>query len=87
MTQGNEAWQFFERDHITDGAVSAVEFYAKAYDVHPRNRDAVAALKKAADALLGLPNNEKDRQALAKELQKKSIFYEKYAPVVDAVRE
>jgi len=87
MAEGDAAWQFFERDHISDGAASAVDSYALAYEIHPRNREAVAGLKKAADALLGLPGNEKDRQALAKELQKKSIFYEKYAPVVDAVRE
>ena len=31
--------------------------------------------------------DEKTRQALAKDLQSKSAFYEKYAPVVDAVRE
>ncbi len=31
--------------------------------------------------------DEKARQAVAKDLQNKSVFYEKYAPVVDAVRE
>ena len=47
-----------------------------------------AALKKSADALLAIPGlDERTRQALAKELQSKSAFYEKYAPVVDAVRE
>jgi serine/threonine protein kinase len=87
MTQGDEAWQFYERDNISDGAVSAIDFYAAAYNIHPRNREAVAGLKKAADAVLGLPTNEKDRQALAKDLYNKSIFYQKYAPVVDATRE
>jgi hypothetical protein len=87
MVQGDEAWQFFERDHISDGAVSAIDFYAAAYNIHPRNRDAVAGLKKAADALLELPDNEKDRQALAKDLYNKSIYYQKYAPIVDAMRE
>ena len=56
MKEGDEAWQFFARDHISDGAVSAIDFYAEAYDIHPRNRDAVAGLKKAADALLELPD-------------------------------
>jgi predicted Ser/Thr protein kinase len=84
MTEGDKAWQFFEREHISDGAFSAIEFYGAAYDIHPRNRDAVAGLKKAADALLKLPEDDKERQALAQVLYDKSIFYQKYAPVVDA---
>jgi predicted Ser/Thr protein kinase len=86
MAQGNEAWQFFEREHISDGAFSAIEFYANAYDVHPRNRDAVAGLKKAADALLKLPTNDTERQSLARVLFDKSIYYQKYAPVIDACK-
>jgi hypothetical protein len=88
MIDGNKEWQFFETEHNPYQALSAVEQYSKAYDKHPRNREAVAALKKAADALLALPGlDEKTRQELAKDLQKRSAFYEKYAPVVDAVRE
>jgi hypothetical protein len=87
MAQGDQAWQFYARDNISDGAVSAIDFYVKAYDIHPRNREAVAGLKKAADAVLALPISEMDRQALAKDLYDKSVFYQKYAPVVDAVRE
>jgi predicted Ser/Thr protein kinase len=86
MAQGNEAWQFFEREHISDGAFSAIEFYAGAYDIHPRNRDAVAGLKKAADALLKLPTDDAERQSLARVLYEKSIYYQKYAPVVDACK-
>ena len=63
-----------------------IDFYAEAYNIHPRNRDAVAGLKKAADALLELPYNEQNRQSLANDLHKKSIFYQKYAPVVEAMR-
>ncbi len=88
MTEGNEFWGFFEREHISDAAIQAVDRYSEAYALHPRNREAVAALKKAADALLAMPGiDEKTRQALAKDLQTKSAFYEKYSPVVDAVRE
>jgi hypothetical protein len=88
MAEGNEFWGFFEREHQTDAAINAVDLYGKAYAIHPRNREAVAALKKSADALLAIPGlDEKTRQALAKDLQTKSAYYEKYAPVVDAVRE
>lgn len=88
MAEGNEFWGFFEREHQTDAAINAVDLYGQAYAIHPRNREAVAALKKSADALLALPGlDEKTRQELAKDLQTKSAYYEKYAPVVDAVRE
>ena len=88
MSEGNEFWGFFEREHISDAAFQAVERYSAAYALHPRNREAVAALRNAADSLLALPElDEKQRQELAKNLQTKSAYYEKYAPVVDAVRE
>jgi len=45
-------------------------------------------LKKAADAMLALPGmDEKKRQELAKFLQSQSPYYQKYAPVVEAIRE
>jgi serine/threonine protein kinase len=88
MNDGDEAWKFFESEHLADAANSAITYYAAAYNLHPRNREAVAALKKAADALLALPElDEKKRQELAKDLQKQSPYYQKYQPVVDAVRE
>jgi serine/threonine protein kinase len=88
MTEGDKFWGFFENEHQVDGAFQAVTLYGLAYAAHPRNREAVAALKKAADALLGMPDlDEKKRQELAKYLQTQSAFYEKYAPVVEAVRE
>lgn len=88
MAEGNEFWGFFEQQHQVDGALQAVTLYGQAYALHPRNRAAVAALKKAADSLLSMPDlDEKKRQELAKYLQTQSAFYEKYAPVVAAVRE
>ena len=88
MTDGNKFWGFFENEHQVDAALQAVTLYGQAYADHPRNREAVAALKKAADSLLGMPGlDEKKRQELANYLQTQSIFYEKYAPVVEAVRE
>ena len=47
MTEGDEFWGFFEREHQTDAAFDAVD-YGQAYAIHPRNREAVAARKKAA---------------------------------------
>jgi predicted Ser/Thr protein kinase len=88
MKEGNEAWRFFETEHLSDAAESAIQYYAAAYDKHPRNREAVAALKKAADALLALPElDDKSRHELATKLRGMSPYYQKYAPVVDAARE
>jgi hypothetical protein len=88
MTEGNESWGYFEREHQTDAAFGAIEWYAKAYDLHPRNREAVAGLKKAADTLLDMPNlDATKRQELASFLQTQSAFYKKYAPVVEAARQ
>jgi hypothetical protein len=88
MAEGNKAWGFFENEHQTDAAFGAVELYAKAYDIHPRNREAVAGLKNAADSLLGLPDiDAQKRQEIATFLQSQSVYYQKYAPVVDAIRE
>jgi serine/threonine protein kinase len=88
MTEGNESWGYFEREHQTDAAFGAIEWYAKAYDLHPRNREAVAGLKKAADTLLDMPNlDATKRQELASFMQTKSAFYQKYAPVVEAARQ
>lgn len=85
MKEGDEFWTFFERDHISDAAFQAISRYSDAYNVHPRNHEAVAALKKAADAVLALPGlDEKARQQLAKDWKDKNAFYEKYAPVVEA---
>ena len=88
MADGDGFWGFYEREHQADAIFGAVENYADAYDIHPRNRQAVAALRKAADTLLGMPGlDEKQRQEAAKFLLSQSEFYKKYTPVVEAVRE
>ena len=88
IEQGNQEWQFFESEHNVFQAFSAIDYYAGAYTVHPRNREAVAGLKKVADALLALPNVDKEtRRKLAEDLKGKSPYYEKYAPVVEAARQ
>ena len=42
MQEGDEAWRFYERDGFADAIVGALTEYAQAYDLHPRNREAVA---------------------------------------------
>jgi serine/threonine protein kinase len=86
MSDGDAAWKFFEHDHISDALDSAIDFYADAYAVHPRNRAAVAALDKAADAVLKAAADPEMKRDLARKLQERSEYYRKYTPVVEAVR-
>lgn len=87
MQEGNEAWTFYQRDGFTDAIDSALTKYAEAYDMHPRNREAVAALNRAAEAALGSAGNDVElRRQIAQNLQGRSVHFRKYAPVVDAAR-
>ncbi len=86
MDEGKRAWEFYERDRIDDAWNMAVELYAQAYSLHPRNREAVAALNRAADALLGTAATEAERRALAQQLQERSEHFRSYAPVVEAAQ-
>jgi serine/threonine protein kinase len=86
MSQGREEWTFFEREGIGVALVAAIDLYADAYRIHPRNRDAVAALNEAAQALLQSAQTDQERRAFARDLQARSEHYRKYAPVVDAAK-
>jgi serine/threonine protein kinase len=87
MSEGDAAWRFYEHDHIGDALDSAIDFYADAYNAHPRNREAVAALNRAADAVLQVTSDPNVRRDLARKLQERSDYYRKYTPVVEAARE
>src|SRR5690606_17995557 len=52
MAEGREEWAFYGRDGIGMALMAAIDLYADAYRIHPRNREAVAALNEAANALL-----------------------------------
>lgn len=87
MQVGDEAWAFYERDGFADAIGTALSSYAKAYDLHPRNRDAVAALNRGADeALRAAIDDVEKRREIARELQELSAHFRKYAPVVEAAR-
>lgn len=86
MAQGEEEWSFFQREGIGVALIAAIDLYADAYRIHPRNRDAVAALNEAAQALLQSAQTEQERRAFARDLQARSEHYRRYAPVVDAAK-
>lgn len=87
MQEGDEAWRFYQRDGFADAIDAALSSYSKAYELHPRNREAVAALNRAADeALRAAGDDSAQRHAIAQNLQERSAHFRKYAPVVDAAR-
>jgi len=87
MKEGNEAWAFYQNEGFADAIESALASYAKAYDLHPRNREAVAALNRAADEALRVTKNDPARRhEIAESLQMLSAHFRKYAPVVDAAK-
>jgi serine/threonine protein kinase len=87
MQEGDEAWSFYEREHLADAIWSAILEYSQAYDLHPRNREAVAALNKAANAFLEEAGDDpRQRREVAQTLQNQSPHFRKYAPVVEAAK-
>ena len=85
MQQGDEEWAFFRRENNPAALQSAVDRYAQAYALHPRNRDAVKALRRTADAFLATAADQPgQRKEIADYLQQQSDYYRKYEPVVDA---
>jgi serine/threonine protein kinase len=89
MTDGDEAWNFYLKDHNNfDALSSSIDFYTQAYAKHPRNRDAVKALKKVAEVWLKVPGGDAERRKqFARNLEERSEYYKKYSPVVDAAGE
>lgn len=86
MAEAHRAWSFYEREGLDDAWNMAVDLYAQAYSLHPRNREAVAGLNRAADALLKSAATAEERRELALQLQQRSEHFRTYPPVVDAAR-
>lgn len=87
METGDGAFALALQDHNSFLLQDAANEYAKAYEVHPKNRDAVRALNKAADALLKAFSKDPDAlRALARGLESESSYYRKYQPIVDAAK-
>jgi len=55
--------------------------------VHPRNREAVAALKMVGDTQLVRARNIPERHLVACDLQRASDYFSKYPPVLNAIEE
>jgi serine/threonine protein kinase len=88
LDDGGAALDYLQRTHDISGSQDAAYAYAKAYSLHPRNREAVAGLERAADLAIEWYTKQPDRrEALAqlKLFRQKSEFYDTYAPLSDAI--
>jgi hypothetical protein len=82
MSEGDQLWQFYQKDHNVFALQEAVEQYAAAYQLHPRNREASQALERVADAALEATKDNADQQrAFARGLAERSDYLAKYSPV------
>ena len=87
MAEGDASWKFYERDHNVIALYDAVDRYAAAYELHPRNRQAARALERVADAFLeDVAKTSEQRRAAALGLMEKSEYLAKYEPLVEAAR-
>jgi serine/threonine protein kinase len=86
IRSADEFWAFYEREGGGDQVMGAIEEYAKAYELHPRNRDAVAGLRRAADAALKEARDD-NRAEVARLIKPLSRYYATYAPIVEAAKD
>ena len=90
IEDANASWQFYADDHkMTFALNDAVQLYAQAYEIHPRNREAVAGLRKVADAWLQEAGDNRTMRAQVVETLRAASprFYSTYSPVVDAAKQ
>jgi protein kinase-like protein len=89
MANAAGAWRLVEQGS-GDESLDAASEYGKAYALHPRNREATAGLKKAADYIVNRLKAVGDREQRLQQLktvQEFSDFYSNYPPLVAAIEE
>jgi serine/threonine protein kinase len=87
MADGKMEWSFWVSESNEQALSGAIVHFSTAYTLHPRNRDAVAALKMAADAQLAGAKDVPQRHSVACQLQASSDYFLKYPPVLNAIEE
>jgi serine/threonine protein kinase len=88
LADGRSALRLAEQEHIMEASDDAANAFAKAYEHHPKDPDAVAGLKRSADLFIrwceSLPDR-KDALAKLREFQKRSDYYQSYGPLKSAI--
>jgi serine/threonine protein kinase len=89
MAEGNGSLAYIERTHDPSASQDAAKRFGEAYQLHPRDPQAVRGLKTAADYAIAWYGKYSDKQEALAELEKfraKSDFYKTYAPMQRAIR-
>jgi serine/threonine protein kinase len=85
LADGETEWNFYVRDRNAAELQDALNDYAAAYASHPRDRDAVRGLERAADAALASVRADPDASRdAAVRLSEASEYLKTYPPVVAA---
>jgi serine/threonine protein kinase len=88
LDNGHEALHYLERTNEMSVTEDAVVAFDDAYQLHPRNREAVAGLERAADLAIDWYLKRPDHRDSLLQLQnfqRKSEFYQTYRPLQDAI--
>jgi hypothetical protein len=88
LSDGAEALRYVRDSGLIEASADAADRFADAYALHPRNPEAVAGLKEAADRFIAYWADRKDPDRALEELRKfrsKSEFYAGYAPLEKAI--
>jgi hypothetical protein len=89
MAQGKEALAYIERTHDPSASQDAAKGFGEAYQLHPRDPQAVRGLKTAADYAIAWYGKYSDKEEALAQLQTfsaRSDFYKTYAPMQRAIR-
>ena len=90
IAQGEQSLAYVAKTGDVSASADAAQFFAEAYAMHPKNREAVRGLEKAADHAIDWFSKREDHAEARAELEKfrdKSDYYTKYAPINDAIDE
>jgi hypothetical protein len=86
FAEGDKTWGFYSQQGITNALTDSVNYFADAYKTHPRDRQAVRGLTRAADEMLKLARNDPTQlHETAVNLAGTSEYLSKYPPVVNAL--
>ena len=90
IAEGEQSLAYIAKTGDVGGSSDAAQYFAKAYAIHPKNREAVRGLKKAANYAIDWFSKRTDRAEARSELEKfrdYSDYYSKYTPINDAIAE
>ena len=88
IAQGEQSLAYIAKTGDVSASADAAQFFGEAYSIHPKNREAVRGLQKAADYAIDWFKKREDRAEARAELEKfrdKSDYYAKYGPINDAI--